>query len=442
MEQQSERLNIRRTLKLGSFHIGSAFADILGSAVWNRILVSDLGIAATPVAVLSALRYLLAPLSIWAGHRSDTHPFFGWRRLPYIWSGRLLMFVSLPLLPVATWLLAADAASVGGWAIALLSFLIYGVGTLLSGSPFLALVRDSAPPTRRGQAMSIVQIMLVVSFAFSPAVYGWLMPEYNLALFWRTVLVGAGLSALFWIFSILGEEQRGLVVETTETAPFLETLRAIWSDSRSRNFFIFLALGATSAFAQDAILEPFGGDVFGLPIGETTRFNAYWGIGVLIAMVGTTVLTRRRSADNQSDTTMIGLALTALGLLLLGGIALTGFQALLIPVLVLFGFGFGIYTVGAISLLMAMTSDQHAGAYLGLWSVAQLVFRGVGIALGGIGRDIGLGITGSFGPAYALVFALEAVGLIVCIFILARIDVKGFARGETTATSPLAALAD
>lgn len=442
MEQQQERLHLPRTLKIGSFHIGSAFADILGSAVWNRILISDLGIIATPVALLAALRYLLAPLSIWAGHRSDTHPLFGLRRLPYIWLGRALMLLSLPLLPVATVLLAADAASVWGWVVATISFLIYGLGTLLSGSPFLALVRDSAPPSKRGQALSIVQIILVVSFAFAPAVYGWLMPEYSPSLLWRSVLIGAALAALFWIFSILGEEQRGMLTAAAKEAPFMETLRSIWGDVRARTFFIFLALGATSAFAQDAVLEPFGGDLFGLSVGETTRFNAYWGVGVLVGMIGTAVITRRRASADQSGTTMIGLALTAIPLALLGVVALTRMQALLIPVLVLFGFGFGIYTVGAISLLMAMTLDQHAGAYLGLWSVAQLVFRGVGIAVGGILRDVVLVLTGSFSLAYAAVFMLEAVGLLACIFLLARIDVKGFARGEEAPVSPLAALAD
>ena len=56
------KFSIWRSLKLGTFHIGSSFADLLTSAVWNRVLISDLGIAAWPVALLSALRYFHAPL--------------------------------------------------------------------------------------------------------------------------------------------------------------------------------------------------------------------------------------------------------------------------------------------------------------------------------------------------------------------------------------------
>jgi BCD family chlorophyll transporter-like MFS transporter len=124
------------------------------------------------------------------------------------------------------------------------------------------------------------------------------------------------------------------------------------------------------------------------------------------------------------------LALTALPLFLLSVLAVTEWQALLIPVLVLFGLGFGIYTVGAVSLLAAMTTERHAAAYLGLWSMTQLLFRGLGIFAGGAVRDVALGISGSYAIAYASVFLLEAIGLIACIAILQQVDVPGFARGE------------
>ena len=95
-----------------------------------------------------------------------------------------------------------------GWALAVLSFVVYGAGTLISGAPFLALVHDSAPYDRRGQAMGIVQLMLVVSFAFIPAIYARLMPVYDPAAFTRLVLIGIGGAAFFWFVSVVGEERR------------------------------------------------------------------------------------------------------------------------------------------------------------------------------------------------------------------------------------------
>jgi len=55
-----------------------------------------------------------------------------------------------------------------------------------------------------------------------------------------------------------------------------------------------------------------GGDLFGLPVGETTRFNAFWGSGVLLGMVITMLFTRRWRPDQQVGTTMWGLGLLAI----------------------------------------------------------------------------------------------------------------------------------
>lgn len=431
LPRTSPAFSIARSFKLGSFHIGSSLGDLLTSAVWNRILISDLGVAAWPVALLSALRYFLAPLTLWAGHRSDTRPILGSRRVAYIWLGRLLMLLALPLLPLSVVAIARDAGSPLGWGLALVSFLLYGAGQLISGAPFLALVHDSAPYEKRGQAVGIVHLMLVVSFAFIPAIYAGVMPTYDPDAFARLVWIGMAGAALFWFFSVWREERpiASPAAQPAAAAPSLRrTFAAMWADPRARRYAAFLAASAFFAFMQDAMLEPFGGDVFGLAAGETTRFNAYWGVGVLISMVGTLIFTRRRPPHRQTSTTSLGLALLALPLLALGAASLAQALPAVRPILVLFGVGFGIFTVGGVSLLMAVNTEQRAGAYLALWSVIQLVARGAGIAMGGVIRDAALAISGQFSVAYASVFLIEATGLLVCIWLLARVDVPAFAR--------------
>jgi BCD family chlorophyll transporter-like MFS transporter len=107
----------------------------------------------------------------------------------------------------------------------------------------------------------------------------------------------------------------------------------------------------------------------------------------------------------------------------------------------IFGLGFGIFTVGGVSLLMAMSVEGRAGAYLGLWSVIQLVGRGAGIAAGGLLRDVAVTVTGGFAGAYASVFWIEALGALACIWLLRRVDVLGFAgeRGQVGRAEALAA---
>lgn len=434
------RFRFGRALKLGTFHIGSAAADLIVTAIWNRVMIVDLGLPALPVALLSALRYLLAPLSLWAGHRSDARPLFGSRRIAYIWLGRGLMLISLPLLPLSTaWLATGNSL---GWALAVFSFMLFGSGTLISGPAFLALVHDSAPYAKRGLAVSVVQFVLVASFAFLPVSFARIMPEYDPDTFLRLALMVAAGAAVVWVGSVWHEERSAAAPAPDHDVH--RTLAGIWTDLRTRRYAVFLGTSAFFAFMQDAVLEPFGGDVFDLPVGQTTRFNAYWGSGVLLGMLLTMLATRRWRPDQQANTTGWGLALLAVPLVALGAASWLAELNWVRPLLLIFGIGFGIFTVGGVSLLMAMSKERAAGSYLALWSVIQLVGRGAGIAFGGVARDAALALTGDFSGAYALVFWVEAAGAAICIWLLQRVDVTGFAaqRAEHASAQAAGAAAD
>jgi MFS transporter, BCD family, chlorophyll transporter len=439
------RFSIWRSLKIGSFNIGSALVDILTASVWNRIMITDLGVGATPVSILLALRYLLAPISIWAGFRSDTKPIGGLRRTPYIWIGRTLMLLAVILLPISLSQLSIDLNNPIGWVLALLIFVAYGAGTAISGGPFLALIHDRTPAAKRGVAISIAQTMLLLGFAISPIVFGRWLPTYSPEQFQALAIMTGVAAALFWFFAIWREDRKVTVDEIDQHAvqPRLGVmLKQMWADRRARRFAIFLSLGAIASFAQDAVLEPFGGDVFGLTVEQTTRFSAYFGTGVLVLMIITAVVTRKRRPEQQTRPAVIGLSVMIVGLALLALAGVAYIRWLIIPALLVFGAGFGVYTIGGVSLLMAMTTEKEAGAYLGLWTMIQLVSRGVGIGLGGVVRDVMLALTGSQAIAYSSVFILEAFGLAVCIGLALRLDVVGFAHqqqgGEYSATLALA----
>jgi BCD family chlorophyll transporter-like MFS transporter len=271
------------------------------------------------------------------------------------------------------------------------------------------------------------------------------MPEYNAAHFMRLVLAGMAGAAFFWLISVWGEERRETTPRDTKAAAsFRSTFGALWANSRTRRYAVFLGTSAFFAFMQDAVLEPFGGDVFGLAAGETTRFNVYWGVGVMVGMIGAIFLTRRRRPDQQVGTTTIGLVILGSGLFFLGIIALRETLSAVMPVLVVFGLGFGIFTVGGVSLLMAMSADEQAASYLALWSVVQLVARGAGIAVGGVIRDVALSLGNEFSTAYAVVFLIESLGILLSIALLRRVDIRGFSEQHAplTTTDTLATLTD
>jgi MFS transporter, BCD family, chlorophyll transporter len=433
MEHMDSRFSVWRSLKIGSFNFGSALMDILTASVWNRVMITDLGVGATPVSILLALRYLLAPLSIWAGFRSDTKPIGGLRRTPYIWIGRALMLLAVILLPISLSQLSIDLGNPIGWVLALAIFVAYGAGTALSGGPYLALIHDRTPAAKRGLAMSIAQTLLLLGFAISPIVFGRLLPTYSPEQFQSLAIMTGVAAALFWFFAIWREDRKVLAdeIDQHEEQPRLGVmLKKMWADRRARRFAIFLSLGAIASFAQDAVLEPFGGDVFGMTVEQTTRFSAYFGTGVLVLMIITAIVTRKRRPEHQTRPAVIGLSVMIVGLALLALVGVAYIRWLIIPALLVFGAGFGVYTIGGVSLLMAMTTEKEAGAYLGLWTMIQLVSRGIGIGLGGVVRDVMLALTGSEALAYSSVFILEAIGLAVCIALVLRLDVVGFARQQ------------
>lgn len=433
---QPEKFSVLRTMKLGSFNLGSALADILVTSVWNRIVIAELGISATPVALLIGLRYLLAPLAIWFGHQSDSHPLLGKQRTPYIYLGRLLLWLALPMLPLVVAELARDSASLIGWGLGLAVFVLYGLGTFISGGPFLALVRDSAPPSRKGMAVIIAETFLLAGFATFGILYGRLMPDYTLEALWRLVGVAMVGSALAWAVSIWGEERRikkanhaTLVAPESprpETIPFKDLVKMMWTQRNTRFFFGMLAMGAIALFAQDVVLEPLGGELFGLDVGETTRFSAYYGTGVLLTMIIGSIAIRKRPPQDQTRLTAVGLVLVMVTLGLLAVTTIAHWGWFINYALLLFGIASGVYTVGGLSLMVAMTDEQHAGAYLGVWSLSQLIFRGIGIAGGGVVLDIVQWLSGVPAWGYAAVFIVEIIAAGFALYCLGQAAKVGY----------------
>lgn len=445
------RFSYWRSLRLGTFHIGSSFADILGSSIWNYVMANGMlalgGFVATPVTLLLAMRQLLVPLTIFTGHLSDTHPILGYRRLPYIWIGRGLMLLSLPMLPYATSLIFSGNAL--GWLLAFAGFLLYGIGTQTSGSPFTALVRDSAPKDKQGLAYAIVQTILVAAFAFSPLIYARMaraflpnyesdrssLAQFNLDLFWLATGLALLISFIAWVGSVIGVEKRdrNAIARNADSpaqtiAQFKTVLGDIWADRRMRSFFVLLSIGAISGFGQDGVLEPSLREVFGYSFSQSAITTGFWGIGLLVGLIGCIGLTRKWATVEQTKIALIGLVLSSIGMGLMAFTLLSKTENLMTPAVTLFGLGFGIYTAGGSPLLMVMSLDNRAGIYLGLWSMAQLLARGVGIALGGIIYDLARLFGFATHVAYGAVFALEATGFLICIYFLRASDVHSFAR--------------
>jgi len=139
-------------------------------------------------------------------------------------------------------------------------------------------------------------------------------------------------------------------------------------------------------------------------------------------------------------------AVCLLGITLSG---LTGNPSVLLTAVFCFGIASGILTLGAIVLMLDLTVAETAGTFIGAWGLAQAIARGSATVLGGGVLDLGramlraFGSTGEVGEpqaflAYGLVFTLQAVGMMIAILLLSRVDIQEFqANAKAAITAAL-----
>ena len=92
-------------------------------------------------------------------------------------------------------------------------------------------------------------------------------------------------------------------------------------------------------------------------------------------------------------------------------------------------------TNSALCLMLDLTLPQAAGAFVGVWGLAQALSRAIGKLLGGglldLGRQLPLG-PGPF-PAFALVLSVEALVTFGALLLLASLNVHQF-RQDTASS--------
>src|SRR5512145_1135670 len=101
-----------KRIQLGLIHVAVAMTLVPINSTLNRVMIKEMAISATLVAMLASFPYLFSPLQMVIGSYSDRHPWHGWRRSPYIAAGLILCVLGLALAPhVVFWMPQNKAAS-------------------------------------------------------------------------------------------------------------------------------------------------------------------------------------------------------------------------------------------------------------------------------------------------------------------------------------------
>jgi BCD family chlorophyll transporter-like MFS transporter len=413
-------------IRLGLRQFAAGMLSVLALGILNRVMKVEMGLPLGLVSVVLGIHYFAAPLAIPLGHRSDRQPLRGLHRTPYILAGAALTVLTTIAAPFVALFMQSTQASPISVMLGMLNFLLLGVGIYTAGTAYLSLIADSAPEQERGKAVAVVWSMMMVGILvgvfFGVGILDAYDPDRLVLLF---LLMGA-IVAAFTSIALWRVEKPRSDSETKPRPASMPAWKLLAYGRQTRLFFLFLFSGILFLFLQQVVLEPFGGDVYAMSVRETTLFNAFQMVGVLIGMGFAGGYLSKRIGDKA--TAGLGLALASLAFLALSAAAFTRRPNLVTPAIFMMGLGMGLFNVGGLAMMMGMSVEGLTGTFMGAWTLSQALANGLASVGGGFLHDLGLLTFGVEAGAYGLVFAVEAVGLLITLALLRSLSVAHFRR--------------
>ncbi|MEL6947842.1 MAG: BCD family MFS transporter [Pseudomonadota bacterium] len=420
-------------IRLGLVQTALGAIVVLTTATLNRIMVVEYALAAVIPGALVAFHYAVQMSRPRWGYGSD----MGGRRTPWIIGGMAVLAFGGALAALGTALMGY--AFWLGLCVSFVAFALIGLGVGASGTSLLTLLATRVAPRRRPAAASIVWIMMIAGFVVTAIIAGANLDPYSAQ---RLVAVSTSVSLIAFFVAVVAvwgiegaapasKPSAPTQVESAEEpkpkVPFREAFQAVWAEQKARQFTIFVFVSMLAYSAQDLILEPFAGLVFGFTPGESTKLAGVQHGGVMLGMVlvalAGSAIGRGRFGSMRvwavggclaSAVAFLGLAMSA---------SFVETWPLRANVFFL-GLANGAFAVAAIGSMMGLANQgeaQREGTRMGLWGAAQAVAFGLGGFLGTVAVDLARALLETPHGAYATIFAAEAVLFVVSGMIAYRV---------------------
>jgi MFS transporter, BCD family, chlorophyll transporter len=420
--------------RLGLVQTALGAIVVLTNATLNRIMVVEYALPAVLPGLLVGLHYAVQVTRPRMGFGSDT----GGRRTPWIIGGMAVLALGGIGAALGTALMATHLWL--GILLATLAYLAIGAGVSATGTTLLVLLAKRTAVHQRAAAATIVWVMMIAGFAITATVAGHALEPYSAS---RLVGVMTIISALAFVVTVAAVWGLEGTASASGEAPapahhgnYRQALAEVWSEPDARRFTIFVFVSMLAYSGQELILDPFAGAIFGFTPGESTRLSGLQHGGVLIGMVLVAIAAALGKGTAWASLThwaVGGCIASAIALLALVGVGLSGHGALVRPWVGALGVANGVFAIAAIGQMMSMASQGHKGregVRMGLWGAAQGIAFGCGGLFGAAASDIAKLLTGSPAQAYAWVFALEAALFLVAAVMALQI------RPQTSAARP------
>jgi BCD family chlorophyll transporter-like MFS transporter len=176
-------LPLGRLLRLSMFQLSVGMVQTLFVGTLNRVMILELRVPASLVAIMLAIPLLAAPFRALVGFKSDTHrSILGWRRVPFLWGGTMVQFAGLSIMPFAL-LVLSDGPRVGpswiGHAGTALAFLLVGAGAHTTQTAGLALATDLADEDKRPRVIALMYLTMLLGTLVSALVLEGVLRDFS-----------------------------------------------------------------------------------------------------------------------------------------------------------------------------------------------------------------------------------------------------------------------
>ena len=444
----TRELPLSRLLRLSLFQVSVGMATVLLVGTLNRVMIVELGVPASLVAVMIALPLLFAPFRALIGFKSDTHhSALGWKRVPFIWKGTLIQFGGLAIMPFALLVLSGGGQSAQapvwvGQVAAALAFLLVGAGLHTIQTAGLALATDLVAPESQPNVVGLMYVMLLLGTLLSALLFGTLLEAFSPGRLVQVIQGAAVCTVALNIAALWKQETRRPPrgAAAAEHPSFAAAWRAYIDGDRAVRHLVAVGLGTMAFSMQDVLLEPYGGAVLNLTVSATTRLTATLAFGGLVGFgLASRLLSRGGNAFVMTGTGAL------LGIPAFAGVIVAApmmSPPLFGAAVLLIGFAAGLFSHGTLTAAMGLAPTEQRGLALGAWGAVQASAAGLAVALGGVLRDVvsGLAARGGLaggmgqGPAtgYIAVYILEMLLLLATLVVLLPLVRRGRMSAATT----------
>jgi BCD family chlorophyll transporter-like MFS transporter len=280
--------------------------------------------------------------------------------------------------------------------------------------------------------------MMIASFAITATVAGHYLDPFSFARLMGVTGTVSMLALTVTVLATWGLEKAQMARQAPPAQPdevaqpdapersFGQALREVLSESHTRAFALFVFISMLAYSAQDLVLEPFAGAVYGLTPGESTQLGGKQHAGVLVGMLLVAVIGRLAGERGQGVLRVCLVLGCIASAALIAALAASGVLGPPWPLeanVFLLGAANGAYAVAAIGSMMTLVSEGaegHDGTRMGVWGAAQAIAFGLGGLAGTGAVDLVRWASDSVVAAYGVVFCAQAALFLAAGWLAAR----------------------